>query len=78
MAHDRTGGARVRRFVARALWTVVGLVVALLLYFVCQGVFAGYPQYGTDVLTYIAVALIVLTAGAAWIIDERRIDDDDH
>jgi uncharacterized membrane protein YccC len=78
MAHDTTAARPVRRLVARALWTVVGVVVAMLLYFICQGVFAGYPQYGTDVLTYIAVALIVVTAGAAWIIDQRRIDDDDH
>lgn len=74
---ERQPGRAVRRFVARALWTIGGVVIALLLYFVCQGVFAGYPQYGTDVLSYIALSLISLTGGAAWIIDHRRINDDD-
>jgi hypothetical protein len=77
MATDTQAVRTVRRFVARVLWTVVGVVVALFLYGVCQGVFAGYPQYGTDVLSYIGLALIVLTGGAAWIVDQRRIDDDE-
>jgi hypothetical protein len=77
MATETHAVRTVRRFVARVLWTVVGVVVALFLYFVCQGVFAGYPQYGTDVLSDIGLALIVLTAGAAWIVDHRRIDDDE-
>jgi hypothetical protein len=76
MATERQAARSVRRFVTRTLWTVLGVVVALFLYFVCQGVFAGYPQYGTDVLTYIGLTLIVLTAGIAWIVDYRRIDDD--
>jgi hypothetical protein len=77
MATDRQPVRGFGRFVVRTLWTVASVIVALLLYFVCQGVFAGYPQYGTDVLTYIAVALIALTGGAAWVVDHRRIDDDD-
>lgn len=65
-----------RRVVTRALLTVVGVIVALFLYFVCQGVFAGYPKYHTDVLSLIAMFLIALTGGVAWVIDERRIDAD--
>jgi putative flippase GtrA len=65
-----------RRFLARALLTVLGVIVALLLYFVCQGVFAGYPKYHSRVLSIIGMILIALTGGIAWIIDERRIDAD--
>jgi hypothetical protein len=39
-------------------------------------VFAGYPRYHTDMLSVIGMVLIALTGGVAWIIDERRIDDD--
>jgi hypothetical protein len=77
MASDRQAVRTVRRFVSRTLWTVAGVVAGLLLLFVCQDVFAGYPQYGTDVLTKVGVGLIALTGGAAWIIDHRRLDDDD-
>jgi hypothetical protein len=65
-----------RRFLARALLTALGVVVGLFLYFVCQGVFAGYPKYHTRVLSIIGMILIALTSGAAWIIDERRNDAD--
>jgi hypothetical protein len=65
-----------RRFLTRALLTVAGAVGATFCYFVCMGTFAGYPQYHTDVLSIIAMVLIALTGGAAWIIDERRIDAD--
>ena len=65
-----------RRLLARALLTVTGVIGGLLLYFVCQGVFSGYPKYHTDVLSIIGMILIALTGGVAWIIDERRIDDD--
>jgi ABC-type tungstate transport system substrate-binding protein len=67
---------RAGRFVIRALLTVVGVIVGLFLYFVCQGVFAGYPRYHTDMLSVLGMVLIALTGGVAWIIDERRIDDD--
>ena len=56
---------------------VAGVIGAILCYCVCQSVFAGYPQYGTDVLTYIGVTFVAATGGIAWIIDHRRIHDDD-
>jgi uncharacterized membrane protein YccC len=65
-----------RRLLARALLTVLGVIVALFLYFVCQGVFAGYPKYHTRALSILGMILIALTGGVAWIIDERRIDAD--
>jgi hypothetical protein len=66
----------VGRVLSRAVLTVVGIVGGLLCLFVCQSVFAGYPKYHTAVLSIIAMILISLTGGVAWIIDERRIDAD--
>jgi hypothetical protein len=65
-----------RRFFARALLTLVGVIGGLFCFLVSQGVFAGYPEYHTELLSIIGVILIALTGGAAWIIDERRIDAD--
>jgi H+/Cl- antiporter ClcA len=66
----------VRRFLTRALLSVVGVIGGLFGYFVCQGMFAGYPRYHTDVLSIIGMNLIAATGGVAWIIDERRSDAD--
>jgi hypothetical protein len=63
--------------VATTVLTVIGYVfVYLFLFFFCQRMFGGYPQYYTDVITNIGVILIALTGGVAWILDERRIDGD--
>jgi hypothetical protein len=67
----------VGRFLTRAVLSVVGVIGGLFCYFVCQGVFAGYPRYHTDVLSIIGMVLIALTGGVAWVIDERRINADD-
>lgn len=66
-----------RRLLTRTLLTVAGVIGGLLCLFVCQNVFAGYPKYHTDVLSVIAMVLIALTGGAAWVIDERRPDAKD-
>jgi uncharacterized membrane protein YphA (DoxX/SURF4 family) len=64
------------RLVVRALLTTVGIVGALFIYFVCQGMFAGYPRYHTDLLSIVALILTAVTGGVAWMIDERRTDAD--
>lgn len=68
---------RVLRYVGRTFLTLAGVVVALFTYFVCQGMFSGYPQYGTNILSYIGLSLVSATGGLAWIIDHRRIRNDD-
>jgi hypothetical protein len=65
------------RMVIRVLAVIAGIIGGLLCYFICYGVFSGYPQYGTDILTYIALAAIMATGGVAWIIDHRRIEADE-
>ncbi|MGW6196914.1 hypothetical protein ACWF0M_12270 [Kribbella sp. NPDC055110] len=67
----------VLRVLTRVVLTILGVVVAVLLYFVCQGVFSGYPKYHTGLLSIIAMILVALTGGIVWIIDQRRIDADD-
>ena len=65
-----------RRVLIRALLTVAGVIGGMLCLFVCQNVFAGYPRYHTAVLSIVAMVLISLTGGVAWIVDQRRIDAD--
>jgi hypothetical protein len=65
------------RFVLRALSVVMGTVGGLFCYFVCQGMFSGYRKYHTDVLSTVGMLIIMAVGAAAWVIDHRRIDDDD-
>lgn len=62
--------------ITRAALTVAGVAGGLLCYFVCQGMFAGYPRYHTGLLSLLGMILIAATGGAAWLVDERRISDD--
>ena len=68
---------RPLRMVLHALLILAGVVGFLFTFFVSQGMFSGYPQYDTDWLGPAGMILIALIGGAAWIIDQRRIDDDD-
>ncbi len=64
---------KVRRFLVCVVLTVVGSFC----YFVCQGMFSGYPKYHSQLLSIVGMALIVLTGGVAWAVDEHRMRDDD-
>jgi hypothetical protein len=80
MTTERQTAARpltAARIIIRVLVTVVATIAGLFCYFVCQGMFAGYPRYGTEILSWIGMLVIMAAGGVAWIIDHRRIDGDD-
>lgn len=73
----QTGPRRSWRAVIRLALTIVGIAGGLVCYFVCQGMFAGYPKYHSALLSTVGMILISAVGGAAWIVDERRSHDDD-
>lgn len=66
-----------RRLVVRTLQIGTGIIGGAFCFFLCERMFAGYPRYGTDILTYIGLALVMAIGGAAWLIDQRRLDSDE-
>jgi hypothetical protein len=65
------------QIIIRVVLTIAGIIGGLFCYFVCQGMFAGYPEYGTDVFSWIGMLVIMAAGTVAWIVDHRRIDRDD-
>ena len=63
----------VLRLFAGLVWTALGLVA----YFICQGMFGGYPRVHSGLFSTLGMIAIALTGGIAWIIDERRPHDDE-
>jgi hypothetical protein len=76
MSTEPQAAPAARRLAVRALLTIVGIIGGLTCYNICQGMFAGYPQFHSDVLSIIGMVLIAATGGVAWFVDERRIRDD--
>ncbi|WP_433475032.1 hypothetical protein ACQPZP_41250 [Spirillospora sp. CA-142024] len=62
-----------RRLSTTTAWTALGTVA----YLVCQGMFGGYPQVHSALLTTLGMVAIALTGGITWIVDERRPHDDE-
>lgn len=63
----------VLRLLAAVGWTALGLFA----FAVCEGIFAGYPQFHTPLLTTVGTIAIALIGGITWIVDERRTHDDE-
>jgi len=63
--------------VLRRLLYVVGLILlGNLLFWTSDGVFSGYPQAHSGLLSTLAMIAISLTGGVIWIVDERRHRDE--
>ena len=76
--HSQARPLTAGRTIIRVMLTMAGIIGGLFCYFVCQGMFAGYPEYGTDVLSWIGMLVIMAAGAAAWIVDHLRIDRDDE
>jgi hypothetical protein len=75
--HTQARPLTAGRIIIRVAATIAGIIGGLFCYFVCQGMFAGYPRYRTDLLSWIGMLVIMAVGAAAWIVDHRRIDRDD-
>jgi hypothetical protein len=62
---------RQRRWVANAIWTVVGVG----LYLISINMFSGYPRWDTEGLTWIAIVVIVVLGALVWRWHERHDDE---
>jgi hypothetical protein len=62
---------RVRRWLGNAIW----MIVAFVLYWVCVGIFGGYPRWHSATLTWIAVGVIVVFGALVWYRHERHNDE---
>jgi uncharacterized membrane protein len=69
----RTPVHRVPRLLAGVGWSLL----AFALYWICEGIFEGYPQVHSKLLVTLAMLAVALTGGSIWIVDERRPHDDD-
>jgi hypothetical protein len=63
--------ARQRRWVANAIWTIVGVG----LYTISVNMYSGYPRRHTQALTWIAVVVIVVLGALVWRWHERHHDE---
>lgn len=63
--------ARKRRWVANAIWTIVGVG----LYAICINMFSGYPRWHSEALSWVAVVVIVVLGAQVWYWHERHDDE---
>jgi hypothetical protein len=71
---SETRPPKAGRIAVKTLWIIAGTIGGILILALCQDTFAGYPQYGTDIMTYIGLTIVMAIAAYAWIIDHRRLD----
>ena len=65
------------RILLRLLYVLGLILLGNLLFWTSDGIFSGYPQAHSALLTTIAMIAIALTGGVIWIVDERRHHDED-
>jgi hypothetical protein len=63
----------LRKWLEGIGFTILGTLV----YAISDDMFSGYPQYGTNIINGIAIALILIGSAVVWIIDARRHRNDE-
>ena len=64
------------RVLLRLLYVAGLILLGNLLFWTSDGIFSGYPQAHSELLSTIAMIAIALTGGVIWIVDERRHRDE--
>jgi apolipoprotein N-acyltransferase len=78
MSVKETDNVKPRRSATARVFGGIGIgVLGFVLYWVCDGLFDGFPKYNTYFWTWFFVIALVLFGAVVWIVDERRHRDDD-
>ena len=64
------------RVLLRLLYVLGLILLGNLLFWTSDGIFSGYPQAHSELLSTIAMVAIALAGGVIWIVDERRHRDE--
>jgi hypothetical protein len=60
------------RLLSNLVWILAGVVI----YAICIDVFGGYPQAHSEVLSWIAVVVLIVAGAGVWLWHERHGDRD--
>ncbi|WP_265444791.1 hypothetical protein [Flexivirga meconopsidis] len=63
--------------VLRGLGVLVLVALGIVLYAMCIDMFGGYPQVHSELLTRVAIGLLIVGSIAVWAWHSRVSDDDD-
>jgi hypothetical protein len=78
MSSNKTDRVKPRLSAPARVFGGIGVgILGFVLYWVCDGLFDGFPKYNTYFWTWFVVIALVLFGAVVWIIDERRHSDDD-
>jgi len=73
---DRPSRPLYVRALLRLLYVLGLVLLGNLLFWTSDGIFSGYPQAHSGLLSTIAMVAIALAGGVIWIVDERRHRDE--
>jgi hypothetical protein len=73
----KPAGNRVLRAIGGTIKVIALTILALVLYFICDDLFGGYPKYNSTLLTWVVLLGLMAFGVVMWIVDERRHRGDD-
>ncbi|MCU1586020.1 MAG: hypothetical protein JWM49_2576 [Microbacteriaceae bacterium] len=74
----KTPGNRALRAIGGTIKVIALTILALVIYFICDDLFGGYPQFHSTLITWILLLGFMAFGLVMWIVDERRhLGDDD-
>jgi TM2 domain-containing membrane protein YozV len=78
MSTKQTDKVKPRSSTTARVFGGIGIgLLGFVLYWVCDGMFDGFPKYNSYFWTWVFVIALVLFGAIVWIRDERRHRDDE-
>jgi hypothetical protein len=75
---SKPSGNRALRAIVGTIKVIALTILALVIYFICDDLFGGYPKYDSTLITWVLLLGFMAFGLVMWIVDERRhLGDDD-